>query len=339
VAYTDDTKLKKIKDLSTWKRYARGFVRIGGWLKSKGKISEDEHATYFWQGIPRTLRLRIENRLLAQDPNRSMAKPWEVVKIEAAAEAILQRDRFDRNLIDSDEEEVDETDEDDMADEGDSSDEDSDAELRWLKRKTKQLKEIAALKKSRKKSATKKRPESEVDEPRSKRMTSAKSQASQIKPTDHREVEELIHQLNAMSLNDPAYGIAYFKAIKLDRDVEKVVRRPLNGNGSSGGNGTGCTSAQAARRDPPPHLANQPPVQGGYIQRPPMRCYGCGDLGHGISTCEKINELIQNGTLARDHGGRIVKGDGTYLQRNMDKPFISVLDHECTNQLPASSYI
>ncbi len=76
IAYTEETKLKKIKDLSTWKRYTRGFVRIGGWLKSKDKISEDEHATYFWQGIPRTLRLRIENRLLAQDPTRSLAKPW-----------------------------------------------------------------------------------------------------------------------------------------------------------------------------------------------------------------------------------------------------------------------
>jgi len=31
-------------------------------------------------------------------------KAWEVSKVEAAAEAILQRDRFDRNLIDSDEE-------------------------------------------------------------------------------------------------------------------------------------------------------------------------------------------------------------------------------------------
>ena len=53
-----------------------------------------------------------------------MAKPLEVTKVEAAAEAILQRDRFDQNLIDSDEKEVDETDEGDSGDEGDSSDRD-----------------------------------------------------------------------------------------------------------------------------------------------------------------------------------------------------------------------
>ena len=56
LAYTEETKLKKIKDLSTWKRYTRGFIRIGGWLKTNGKVSNEEHATYFWQGIPRTLR-------------------------------------------------------------------------------------------------------------------------------------------------------------------------------------------------------------------------------------------------------------------------------------------
>ena len=55
-----------------------------------------------------------------------MAKPWEVTKVEAAAEAILQRDQFDRNLIDSDDEEADETDEGNSGDEGDSSDGDSD---------------------------------------------------------------------------------------------------------------------------------------------------------------------------------------------------------------------
>jgi len=164
IAYTEETKLKKIKDLSIWKRYTRGFVRIGGWLRSKDKISEDEHATYFWQGIPRTLRLRIENRLLAQDPTRSLAKPWPVDKVEAAAEAILQRDRFDRNLIDSDEEEQDETDKDDSQDEVDSLDEHSDNEIKHLKCKTKHLKELSAARKAKKKALTRKYIDSDDEE-------------------------------------------------------------------------------------------------------------------------------------------------------------------------------
>ena len=46
ITYTEETKMEKIRDLSTWKRYTRGFVHIGGWLNSKGKISDQEHATY-----------------------------------------------------------------------------------------------------------------------------------------------------------------------------------------------------------------------------------------------------------------------------------------------------
>src|ERR1700683_470612 len=136
LAYTEDTKLKKIKDLSTWKRYTHGFVHIGGWLKAKKKISDDEHATYFWQGIPCTLRLCIENRLLMQDPTCSLAKPWTIKQVEAAAEA-------------------DETDEDDSQNEADSLDEDSDFEIKCLKHKARRLKEQSAVRKAKKKLLTK----------------------------------------------------------------------------------------------------------------------------------------------------------------------------------------
>jgi C4-type Zn-finger protein len=336
VAYTNDTKLKKIKDLSTWKRYARGFVRIGGWLKSKGKISEDEHATYFWQGIPRTLRLRIENRLLAQDPTRSMAKPWEVSKVEAAAEAILQRDRFDRNLIDSDEEENDETDEEDSDNEGDSDDSDSEEELKRLRRKAKQLKEIASLRKAKRKPPIRRKLMDSDDEAQPKKNSTQKN-ISAGKQGDHQEVEELIKQLNSMSLSDPGYGITYFKAIKMDRDVEKVVRRP--GSGVPNNGTMNRIPNQGPRRDPPPHFPLAPQPTGDYVERPPMKCYGCGDIGHGITRCIKIAELINNGVLAKDAAGRVVKGDGTYLQRNMDEPFLAALERERQNSIPKSNYI
>ena len=159
-----------------------------------------------------------------------MAKPWEVTKVEAAAEAILQRDQFDRNLIDSDDEEADETDEGNSGDEGDSSDGDSDAELKRLRCKAKQLKELAALKKVRRRNLTKKTINSEDEDSSPKKASQNKSASVQAKTNDHKEVEDLISQLNSMSLNDPGYGIAYFKAIKLDRDVEKVAKRPLSGN-------------------------------------------------------------------------------------------------------------
>jgi len=335
IAYTEETKLKKIKDLSIWKRYTRGFVRIGGWLKSKDKISEDEHATYFWQGIPRTLRLRIENRLLAQDPTHLLAKPWPVEKVEAAAEAILQRDRFDRNLIDSDEEEQDETDEDDSQDEADSSDEDSDNELKRLKRKTKRLKELSAARKAKKKALTKKYIDSEDEgESHSKKGI---TKSTPPKQNNQQEVEDLIKQLNTMSLDDPGYGFTYFKAIKLDRDVEKVVRRPLNGVQSQN-----RSPGQNMRRDAPPHMMNAQPQAGGggFMPRPPMRCFGCGEIGHGVTNCQKTNELIHAGVLAHDNAGRIVRGDGTYLHRiSLDEPFVTAVERERKAQIPQSNLV
>ena len=337
LAYTEDTKLKKIKDLSTWKRYTRGFVRIGGWLKSKGKISDEEHATYFWQGIPRTLRLRIENRLLAQDPTRSLARAWPVDRVEAAAEAILQRDRFDRNLIDSDDEEDDETDdEDSREDEADSSDEDSEAEIKRLKKKAKKLKELSTVRKTKKKLLTKKYIDSDDEDSRPKKVASKNSSTG--KSGDHQEVEELIKQLNSMSLNDPGYGIAYFKAIKMDKDVEKVVRRPMNGNGGNGNNNR-APNNPPFRRDPPPHLTNQSAPPGEY-QRPPMKCYGCGGLNHGIMSCNEILDLINKGILVRDQTGRITKADGTYIRRiSPDEPFVVALERERKSQLPHSNLV
>ena len=50
------------------------------------------------------LRSQIENRLLVQDPIASLAEVWPVEKVEAATEAILQKDRFDRNWMDSEDE-------------------------------------------------------------------------------------------------------------------------------------------------------------------------------------------------------------------------------------------
>ena len=68
----------------------------------------------------------------------------------------------------------------------------------------------------------------------------------------------MIKQLNSMSLEDPGYGFAYYKAMKIDKDVEKVVRQPVNGMQS--GN---RVPGQNMRRDVPPHMANAP-QQGNY---------------------------------------------------------------------------
>ena len=71
----------------------------------------------------------IENHLFTWDPRKSVATAWPVAKVNAVAEAILQRDPFNRNFIDSDQEESDEMDSDESLNEADSEDEDSEAEI------------------------------------------------------------------------------------------------------------------------------------------------------------------------------------------------------------------
>jgi hypothetical protein len=75
-------KQKKIRNLADWKKYCRAFLRIAGSLLTEKKIGSKEYATYFWQGIPRTLRVRLENRLLAGDPVRDLSEPFEVDDID-----------------------------------------------------------------------------------------------------------------------------------------------------------------------------------------------------------------------------------------------------------------
>src|SRR6267154_619378 len=96
-------KMKKIKDLGGWKKYCHAFLRIAGSLLAGGKITDKEYATYFWQGIPRPLRQRIEGRILVCNPTCNLSEPFEVDEMDLAATAILQRNRFDRVLDDSDE--------------------------------------------------------------------------------------------------------------------------------------------------------------------------------------------------------------------------------------------
>ena len=241
ICYTEDTKRKKMKDLSTLKRYTQGFVQIGGWLKAQGRISEEECATYLWQGIPKTLWLQIESWLLTEDPKRLLAMAWTVEEVSGVAESVLQQDWFDWNFIDSDQEERDETDSDVSDNEVDSKDKDLEIPLKKLK-ETKKLKELAVAQKAKKKVRTKTYPDLDDKDFRAKKTGVVKSNNNPAKSAESKEVEELIQQLNSMSLNDAQYGYLYFKAIKLDKDVEKISSRKQYVHTSSS-----CTKSEKRR--------------------------------------------------------------------------------------------
>ena len=92
--FVKKTKYKHIGDLAAWWRYARDYIKIGGWLKGKGKITEDKLNTYFWTGIGYGLWSRIEARLLASQPTRDNSKPYLIKEVSNIVEKILQREKF-----------------------------------------------------------------------------------------------------------------------------------------------------------------------------------------------------------------------------------------------------
>jgi len=335
-AFSKRQKSGKIRDLAAWKKYCRKFLRIAGSLLNGGKISQKEYATYFWQGIPKNMKVRIENRILTQNPLRDLSEPYSVVDINAAAEAILQRDRFDTALDDSDTEDGwssgEESDSED-SDDDDSSDSDSEDEKKRKRRKEKT---------SRRKSSDS---VGKTENPK-KRAVSGK----------RREVEGLIKQMNLLAQDDPKYGLAYYRAMKLDTDVSKIVGMPVQRQ---------VYSPMQSRPNPaifqqtvqpynPPQLSqptappsqafpprnlipnrSQPPIL------PPPRgseiiCYGCGEKGHGLSSCVKIHDLLTKGLLAKDFAGRIVNKDGSPVRRMMGETFVQAIERE---QRPQSHYI
>jgi len=311
--YVKKTKQVKMGNLSAWKKYARGFIRIGGWLKSQHKIRDVEHQIYFWEGIPKSMKKKIEERLLASSPNHDMSNPFPVADVTAAAEAILKRNRFDNIFGDSDNEELsdDELSSDDDSDS--ESSEDSDAE--YKKRRAKKAKKAKKLKAKKKAEKKKKQKKDDSDDDEEKKVPVKKIVATAKKAHEDQEVENLIKQLNGMSLEDPSYNYLYWKAMKIDKDISQVIRQPHF-----------IAPFKPQYPLPTPNQYTQPAAPYAPRGPPPPRseitCFGCGEKGHGMNNCPPINDLLAKGTIVKDHGGRIVNPDGTWIRRQGTENFL-----------------
>ena len=157
--------------------------------------------------------MKLENRLLAKDPTRSLVTPFQVDEINEAVEALLQCDRFDMNFARSDEEADSEDEEGGYDNNLDESD-----ELRKLRR---QIRKKAKYSKKKRLAS-----ESDTDSDEEPTMKKRKLRRKINRP-DEADIEALIKQLNAMSVEDPGYVGLVFRALKMDPDVMKVIRPPV----------------------------------------------------------------------------------------------------------------
>ena len=310
-------KLKPINSLTKWKKYERQYMTIAGWLLAKSKISDDQMATYFWHGINKKLRSIIELRLInsAGTTPLDVTTPFEMDKIIKVVEVLFERNRFDVNVADSDSEipgRNEDSDSDTLSD--DSSSDESEPERRYSRKKS-------SSKPSNKKSQHKKW-DTDEDEPKknSKKIVEKKEAKKESRVTDKKtippqdEVESLIRQMSKLSIDDQRYGLAYYKALKLDPDIVHCVKPP-NLHSS-------LKPSSPSSNNPQPVSTNNP----FNTPRDQMMCYGCGKKGHGMSSCTKITDLISTGTILRDTSGRIILKDGTFIRRLPGESFVQAIE-------------
>ena len=291
---------KSIRNMDKYKSYQKKFIRIGGWLLQRNKITKPEYCKYYWLGIPPSARKKLEERMLLVEPALSRATPYSVEKVDAAAAHIYDTSRFydeDSDFDDSDSEKEEDSSTESLEDDGDdgSSDLDSDSdeeEIKKLRRVThKQPKKSKKTKKSRK----------DTSHPQS-------STPSQ-KDTD--EVADLIDKLGRLKLNDPAYPALYFRIISKAPQTAAFLSKPTQ------------RTPEFTPRTIPSTSSSPQSSNNGQI-----KCYFCGEGGHSLRSCNQANSMIDAGTIMRNDQGRITWPDGTSILRNGSENILTAVNRE-----------
>lgn len=351
---------KRIKNLSAWHRYARKFIPIAGWLKKKGKISNAEYATYYWIGIPRTFRHKLEDRLMARDPTRSLEEPFSIEEINQSVEVLLQRYRFDSMFAGSDSESDQDENEDDNEDEDEDSELDSDNDVRYIKQcNRKKVKFARRTREHENVSDSEDDEESSDDERfRSKGKHSkdlSKNSKKKARNSDRKEpeIKSLIKEINSMSADDPRYASLVFKAVKLDSDVLYQVKAPEFPTKPQV-----SSRVQVPPESQPVYVQQTAPLPHPYQSPGPFQntaryqqmqlglyqqtqaeefqnevqrtitCWGCGKEGHPMTRCPEIAEMVKKGIVKRDVIGRIRHVDGAPIQKFYGENLVDAVRQE-----------
>ena len=299
---------------AAWMKYNREFIRISGWLEAKGKIDKEERAIYFWKGIPRRFRDRIELRLMSSKPNHDLDTPFDIADVVKAAETLLKRDRFDNDRLPSDSEDS-ESDTSDSSSDSESESSDDEKVKVTVKKKLKKAQSKEKEKPVRKtqfrlpkKSHSVSSSESESDDESHKSKSGSSSPAKGSKTPSEDDFEHLISRLSKMSIQDPEYATVYFKAYRIDPIIKELVPTPSEQRRISP---TTSVSAprerQSFEREPPPHMS------GGFSTQ---NCFGCGKQGHSMRFCPDLRDLANKGVIRYGPNNQWVMSNGSSIRRN-----------------------
>src|SRR5882724_13441969 len=95
VTFIRKRKAKPIRTIFDYHDYQCKFIRIGGWLYENNKITQEQHHRYFWKGIDKSSRRRLENWMFQSNPKLSLSMPFPLTEITAAANHIWNVNQFD----------------------------------------------------------------------------------------------------------------------------------------------------------------------------------------------------------------------------------------------------
>ena len=285
------TQKQGIHELEDWRKYQRNFIRIAGWLRGQGKLTDDDYAYYMWIGLHPRFRSRLESRILLEDPNHDMSEPFMPESISKAAEAILGIQRFDTERLSSDHSFMGNLDEDDYRQKKrqmrSMQDDDEEEELR-----------VPTAQHLPKRSLPK----------QDRRREAPSNQRDKFRGSlEEDEFDKLVDRMQALSLDDPKYGILYMKACKLNPLAVDCLYKPVINQVSQ-------VPVQEPKRDIPPHIQRQNPNR--FLQQrgpPPLRpngCYGCGEPGHILRDCFKMQDLLNQRIVLKDYHGRFIHPEG-----------------------------
>lgn len=97
--FTAKWRRQNIETHEKFKTYHWKFLALVGRAIGTGAIDQKEYNRYFWEGIHKTLRKRIEERLMVANPNLDLSIPFKMEAVVKAVETMFNRKRFDQHLL------------------------------------------------------------------------------------------------------------------------------------------------------------------------------------------------------------------------------------------------
>ncbi|KAI0310766.1 hypothetical protein OF83DRAFT_1088149 [Amylostereum chailletii] len=330
-AYVRNSRYKNMRDLRSWKKFYRGYLKIAGWIRQAGRMTTRDYNLFLWQGIRKSLRRRIEDRLITWYPQHDLSDPWDASQVKSAVYSILQRGTFRDDIEDADSEQTSEWE--GESDDDSSSDDSSSEDERYPKRAPKKSAHKASGKTKRKESLLPSKP---VNRP-------PKDRKSKTVPLVESEVEDLIMRMGSLSVRDPRYALLLKKVVDADSTWGDLLPKPM----------VGMATASPVRNMRPPNVMSaqgqaypttpmQLPVPsappGPYSQgprpqdRPPLPqiagCFGCGEPGHSMSICPRLAGLAAQGKIIKDPQGKIALPNGQPIQRAYGETMLQALQRD-----------